>query len=87
MKEKETMLQKFVSNQSINLEKDYSYLDSLAGEVYVYIYDIVIHKYESKVRKEILSEEISRLNDEEFDYIKKWVKNAFDQLTQKKRKI
>jgi hypothetical protein len=68
------------------LNKDYSYLDPLAGEVYGFVYDVLIHNMKREEAKEHLSGLIRNLNDDEKAYIKAWVYNAFDELRPKKEK-
>ena len=68
------------------MEKDYSYLDDLAGETYGFIYNRLIHKLKQEKREAYLKSEISKLSEEEKAYLRKWVTEAFEQLGFKNKK-
>lgn len=67
-------------------EKDYSYLEPIAGELYKYVFNLTIHKLKQEKRKEWLIQKSSELTPEERAYVKAWVMNAFDLLRKPKKK-
>lgn len=65
---------------------DKSYLDSLAEEVYIFIYDRVIHKRTRESKKEELRLAVSSLSEDEKAYVRECVIAAFDGLRKDNKK-
>lgn len=60
--------------------KDYSYLDDLASEVYAYIYNRLIHKMTLQKKEEELVLCINKLSSDEKKYLRSRVMFMFDEL-------
>lgn len=60
--------------------KDYSYLDDLASEVYAYMYNRLIHKMTLQKKEEELVLCINKLSSDEKKYLRSRVMFMFDEL-------
>ena len=60
--------------------KDYSYLDDLASEVYAYMYNKLIHKMTLQKKEEELVLCINKLSSDEKKYLRSRVMFMFDEL-------